>query len=126
MVKKQKGVYFSGVVLALMGLVGLVAAAVAGDQGKTGHPQLSEQEMLLDCADCHRQATPTVEKEWFNSVHGIAMVKCYQCHGTFETFAVTPARETCGACHADMLKKCSQDKPCWECHVPHTFKKKKS
>ena len=35
-------------------------------------------------------------------------------------------KETCAACHADMLKKCPQDKACWECHVPHTFKKKKS
>jgi hypothetical protein len=125
MVKNQKSVYLTGFVLALLGLAGLVVSAMAGDKGKTGHPQLSEQEMLRDCADCHREATPAVEKEWFNSVHGIAMVKCYQCHGTFEDFSVTPAKETCGACHTNMLQKCPQDKPCWECHVPHTFKNKK-
>lgn len=125
MVENKKNVFLSGLVLALLGLAVLVVTATAGDKEKTGHPRLSAQEMLRDCADCHREATPAVEKEWFNSVHGIAMVKCYQCHGTFENFAVTPTKETCGTCHSDMLQKCPQDKPCWECHVPHTFKNKK-
>jgi hypothetical protein len=123
-VKKQKSAFFAGVVLVLLGLAGLVVSAAAGDKEKAAHPQLSEQEMLQDCADCHREATPAIEKEWFKSLHGIAMVKCYQCHGTFETFAVSPTKETCGTCHGDMLEKCAQDKPCWDCHAPHTFKKK--
>ncbi len=121
MTNNLRSVLLAGIFLALPGLAGLAA-----DEGKPVHPQLSAQEMLLDCADCHREATPAVVKEWFDSLHGIAMVKCYQCHGTFEDFAVTPARATCGACHADMLRKCAQDKPCWECHVPHAFKVKKS
>ncbi len=123
--KKQRSVFFAGFVLVLLGLAGLAVSAVTGDKEKVAHPQLSEQEMLQDCADCHRQATPAIEKEWFNSLHGIAMVKCYQCHGTFETFAVSPSKETCGTCHTDMLVKCAQDKPCWDCHAPHTFQKKK-
>ena len=126
MANNLRSILPAGFVLVLLGLAGLVATATAAEKGKPGHPQLSEQEMLMDCADCHREATPAIEKEWFDSVHGIAMVKCYQCHGTFENFAVTPARATCGACHADMLQKCAQDKPCWECHVPHAFKEKKS
>lgn len=121
----QKKTILSGLFLALLGFALLAVTAVAGDKEKKGHPQLSAQEMLTDCADCHREATPTVEKEWFDSKHGIAMVKCYQCHGTFESFTVTPTRATCATCHADMLKKCSQDKECWECHAPHTFKEKK-
>lgn len=126
MVKNQKIACFARLVLALLvGLVLPVVTAAAYEKEKSGHPQLSPQEMLVDCAACHREATPAVEKEWYNSVHGLAMVKCYQCHGTFEDFAVTPTKETCAACHADMVKKCPQDTPCWECHVPHTFKKKK-
>lgn len=125
MVKNQKCVLGAGFVMALLGLVALTVSAVAGDTEKKGHPQLSEPEMLIDCAECHREATPSLEKEWFDSLHGIAMVKCYQCHGTFENFSLTPSKETCGSCHADMLKKCAQDKPCWGCHVPHSFKNKK-
>lgn len=126
MANNLRNVLSAGFVLVLLGLAGLVVTATAAEKGKPVHPDLSEQEMLMDCADCHCEATPAVVKEWFDSVHGIAMVKCYQCHGTFEDFAVSPARATCGACHADMLEKCAQDKPCWECHVPHAFKEKKS
>ncbi len=93
---------------------------------KAVHPKLSEQEMLIGCSDCHREATPEIEKEWYNSVHGIAMVKCYQCHGTYETFTVTPTEQNCATCHTNMTeKKHSEGKVCWECHVPHSFKEKK-
>lgn len=124
MVKNQK-IVVMGCILAVLSLVISVVSVAAGEKTESGHPQLSEQEMLIDCAVCHREATPAVEKEWFDSVHGLAMVKCYQCHGTFEDFSVTPGKQTCAACHADMVRKCPQDKPCWDCHVPHTFQKKK-
>ncbi len=123
--KKQKKANFAKSIPAILMVVFLSISAWADTKEKAVHPELSEQEKLVACATCHREATPEVEKEWYNSVHGIAMVKCYQCHGTFEDFALTPMRETCGSCHADMLKKCPQDKPCWECHVPHSFKVKK-
>lgn len=109
--------------LAILAVLLLAVSAMAADTAK--HPQLTEQEMLIDCAECHKTATEQVEKEWFDSRHGIAMVKCYQCHGTFESFAVTPSKETCATCHGDMMQKCSQEKSCWECHAPHTFKAKK-
>ncbi len=119
---KQKRIGIAGLALLLAAL--LAVAAAATEKGKTTHPELSAQEMLMDCADCHREATPEVEKQWFQSKHGIAMVKCYQCHGTFETFAVTPSKADCATCHKDMLAKCPQEKACWECHTPHAFKKK--
>ena len=115
----------AGLGLALLLAALLAMTATAADKGKNAHPELSAQEMLTDCADCHREATPEVEKEWFGSKHGIAMVKCYQCHGTFESFAVTPEKATCATCHSDMLAKCPQEKACWECHAPHAFKEKK-
>ncbi len=110
--------------LVFFGLLIIAAAPVVGQEKTDNHPELSEQEMLIACADCHRETTPELQEQWYNSVHGIGMVKCYQCHGTFETFRVTPTRENCATCHADMLGKCPADKPCWECHVPHSFKSK--
>ena len=86
---------------------------------------MSEQEQLVACSECHREATPELYTEWYESLHGVAMVKCYQCHGTFETFRVTPTRQDCAACHENMLAKCPQDKPCWQCHIPHGFKVRK-
>lgn len=112
----------------LCGAIGLVmfsaiALATAGEEVK--HPELTEQEMLISCNECHKQETPELEKQWYDSLHGLAMVKCYQCHGTFESFVVTPTRENCGTCHTDMLAKDPKDKPCWECHIPHSFKTEK-
>jgi hypothetical protein len=89
------------------------------------HPEITEQEKLLPCSECHQQATPEVYEQWFNSLHGIGMVKCYQCHGTYENFKVEPAVSDCATCHVDMVEKCPQDKKCWACHTPHSFKQTK-
>ena len=116
---------------AACGLMLLMISVHGYTEEKAVHPDLSEQEMLNDCAACHRDATPDIEKEWNDSLHGIAMVKCYQCHGTFETFVVEPARENCATCHADKMENHANklgkaaDTPCWECHVPHSFQAKK-
>lgn len=101
-------------------------AGWAGAAAKEAHPELDEQEMLISCADCHKEVSPDLEKEWYDSVHGIAMVKCYQCHGTFETFQVSPDKTNCAVCHGDQIeKKIAQGKQCWECHVPHSFEAEK-
>ena len=121
------------VLLAVSLLAGGVAFGAAGKKAPatpktpaaSSHPALSAQEMLIDCAECHKEATPEIAKEWYDSKHGLGMVKCYQCHGGFNNFAVTPSRDACAACHAAQLTKCPQDKACWQCHLPHTFTTKK-
>lgn len=85
------------------------------------HPELSAQEKLLPCFQCHQESTPDIYDEWFNSLHGIGMVKCYQCHGTYENMKTEPAASDCMVCHADQTQKCSQGKKCWSCHNAHTF-----
>lgn len=119
--EQGKRILYSGLAMVILAVMIVSIPPVTGQTEAMSHPELSEQEMLIACADCHKDATPEVEKQWFDSVHGIAMVKCYQCHGTFETFKVTPTKADCATCHANMLEKCPQDKPCWECHVPHSF-----
>lgn len=112
----------------LIGLMALLlgACAPAGPKvekkAKAEHPALSPQEKLVACSDCHRTETPEIYEEWFKSRHGIAMVKCFQCHGTFETFHA-PTRETCRICHAKAYENCPSDRVCWACHNEHLFKK---
>lgn len=120
--KQQKNVISAALLMVVLAVLVLLVPPVTGTSEKVTHPELSEQDMLMACSDCHREETPELEKEWYESVHGIAMVKCYQCHGTFESFKVTPDREDCATCHLNMMDKCPDDKPCWECHVPHSFK----
>ena len=112
------------ILLALL-LMTLSPGIVCSAPAKQAHPELSEQEKYIDCAQCHAENTPQLHQQWFASRHGVAMVKCYQCHGTFETFHVTPTRQDCAVCHENMLQKCPQDKPCWQCHIPHSFQLKK-
>lgn len=78
--KEQKNIISAGLLLVVLAVMVLSVPPVTGKSEKAIHPELSEQEMLMACADCHREATPDIEKEWYDSVHGIAMVKCYQCH----------------------------------------------
>jgi len=124
-VKSKKGVLGMGSILIIIGAMLLSVSVATGSGEKGAHFDLTEQEKFISCADCHRETTPEVENEWYDSTHGIAMIKCYPCHGTFETFVVTPSKQNCATCHTNMLEKCPQDKPCWECHVPHSFKAKK-
>jgi hypothetical protein len=109
--------------LASLCLTWTCAQSFGASAPATGkHPEITEQEKLLPCAECHQQATPEVYDQWFNSLHGIGMVKCYQCHGTYENFTVEPAVSVCATCHEKMIAKCPKDKKCWACHIPHSFK----
>ncbi|WP_319585235.1 multiheme C-type cytochrome [uncultured Desulfobulbus sp.] len=121
---KRNALLLSRCLLTLLVLAGCCTLALAAEK-KGKHPKLSEQEKYIACDQCHAENTPDLHKEWFDSRHGVAMVKCYQCHGTFETFRVTPKRQVCAVCHENMMKKCPQNKACWQCHLPHTFKAKK-
>jgi len=85
------------------------------------HPKLTEQEKLMACNQCHKEVTPEIYEEWFNSVHGIANVKCFQCHGTFENFHVTPELKKCEACHFKEVSHSPKGRSCWECHPSHKF-----
>jgi hypothetical protein len=111
--------------LVLLFVVGSWSGASAAQKKKQQHPPLTEQEQLIACDQCHQETTPELHKEWFDSNHGLAMVKCYQCHGTFETFRITPKPQDCAACHENMMHKCPQNKACWQCHIPHSFKRQK-
>lgn len=91
---------------------------------KAVHPEVTEQEKLRPCFECHKTATPKIYTEWFESTHGIANVKCYQCHGTYEDLMKVPDVSACAVCHQEAFGH-SEGKPCWECHQAHGFVAKK-
>ena len=59
--------------------------------------------------------------QWYNSGHGIATVKCYQCHGTYEDMMRVPAQSNCMACHEEQMKNEGDNLSCWQCHPAHSF-----
>ncbi len=86
------------------------------------HPALSQQQKFIPCSKCHKTVTPDIYSEWFKSYHGLDNVKCFQCHGTFSDFHVTPPIIKCEACHAKEVETLTSKKACWDCHSPHSFK----
>lgn len=111
-------------------LMGLSLAACGAMQSanmaeKKGHASLTEQQKLISCADCHREATPKIYQQWYASTHGIGNVKCYQCHNSYEDLAVSPdIKQSCNSCHADKVEDKDHTQgvaTCWECHQVHGF-----
>jgi len=109
-----------GIPLTLLPVSGLAETRAKGTTAKTGHPKVTEQEKLLPCHECHKTRTPKVYEEWTASTHGIANVKCYQCHGTYENMVKTPDLSNCAVCHGSAFDH-SEGKKCWECHPAHQF-----
>ena len=93
----------------------------SGIKAAQGHPELSEQEKLIPCAQCHQEVTPEIYQEWFQSRHGLDNVKCFQCHGTYENFEKIPSRDRCAPCHAQQVSHSPKDKACAACHPSHKF-----
>ena len=93
-----------------------VTAAVAAH-----HVELDDQEIYTPCAECHRDETPDIYDVWYDSTHGIANVKCYQCHGTYEDMERVPDMARCESCHAGRIENCGDGMACWQCHPAHRF-----
>jgi len=78
----------------------LLAAAAPAARGSKAHPDAAVNEAADACETCHRQATPTVVRQWEGGPHGALLVKCFVCHGTTgPDFAARPDARRCGGCH---------------------------
>ncbi len=38
-------------------------------------------DKYADCVTCHAVTTPKVTQDWYESKHGVMLVKCAVCHG---------------------------------------------
>lgn len=90
---------------------------------------LKSPDQLGDCFQCHLKATPKVAQDWYESKHGVMLVKCFVCHGQPDgkgsvPYAVSPdVNTTCRKCHDPSIKKMEHKyglKPvCTDCHPFH-------
>lgn len=90
---------------------------------------LDVPEEYADCLSCHVAVTPKVTQDWYESKHGIMLVKCAVCHGDPSgegaiPFAMNPDPiDVCGRCHAPSIER-MQEKyglalDCNSCHPYH-------
>lgn len=89
---------------------------------------LDAPQMEGDCYACHAKATPRVAQEWYESKHGITLVRCQTCHGMPDgkgslPFTRAPGAEVCATCHSLSIKrmeaKFGRRDDCSTCHPYH-------
>lgn len=108
-----------------LGLAACGSLQLSKEEKSEGHASLTEQQKLISCSECHKETTPEIYTQWFDSTHGLGGVKCYQCHNTFGNIQKRPdVNQSCNSCHTDMVGNVDHTEglaTCWECHDPHSF-----
>lgn len=107
----------------------LLLSCTASDVSAKSIKHLKAPDDAADCYTCHRIVTPRVAQNWYESKHGVQLMKCFVCHGQPDgkgsvPFAVVPDPGTvCRKCHEPamkrMAKKFGVDPNCYECHPFH-------
>ena len=89
---------------------------------------LDDPERMGDCYGCHVKATPRIAQQWYESKHGITLVRCQTCHGEPDgkgaiPFTRRPGVEICARCHSlsidRMEAKFGKRDDCSTCHPYH-------
>ncbi|MBQ9537617.1 MAG: hypothetical protein IJU79_07535 [Desulfovibrionaceae bacterium] len=81
-----------------------------------------------DCYGCHKKVTARIAQEWYESKHGVILVRCQTCHGMADgsgsmPFTWKPGVDICAKCHSlaikQMASKFGQTGNCVSCHPHH-------
>lgn len=90
---------------------------------------LTYPETFSDCVDCHMLKTPEIVDDWYDSKHGIMLVKCGTCHGDPSgngslSFRAKPGDDICTKCHAPAVERMKEKHSestlsCVSCHPYH-------
>ena len=120
-----------GSLLALLVLVGgyfvYMAWAFPNERCEAAK-HLAAPQMEGDCYSCHAKSTPRIAQEWYESKHGITLVRCQTCHGMPDgkgaiPFTRKPGVEVCARCHSlsiqRMEAKFGKRDDCSSCHPSH-------
>ena len=135
---------FKTILLSRWGKRGLilVLALIAGAAALTLYINIAFPKVRCEAVDhlkspdeasdrfkCHIKSTPKVAQDWYESKHGVMLVKCFVCHGQPDgtgsiPYAVNPdVNIICRKCHdpsiKDMEKKYGLKPVCNDCHPFH-------
>lgn len=125
----RKPVVFIPLLLALLagGYFAYVSWAFPGVKCEAAK-HLDAPERMGDCYGCHVKSTPKVAQDWFESKHGVTLVRCQTCHGQPDgkgslPFSRVPGVEVCSRCHSlaidRMEAKFGKRNDCSSCHPNH-------
>lgn len=125
----RKPVVFIPLVVALLvgGYFAYVSWAFTGTKCEAAK-HLDAPERMGDCYGCHVKSTPKVAQDWYESKHGVTLVRCQTCHGQPDgkgslPFTRTPGVDVCARCHSlaieSMEAKFGKRNDCSTCHPNH-------
>jgi hypothetical protein len=97
--------------------------------GASSIKHLVAPDSAADCYECHKKATPKIAEDWYESKHGVVLMKCFVCHGQPDgkgsvPWAVVPSpRAVCQKCHDPAMKRMTAKYglklDCYTCHPFH-------
>ena len=116
--------------IAVVAVAGFfLAPSFQADVSAGSFQHLKAPDDAADCYECHKLHTPRVAQNWYESKHGVALMKCFVCHGQPDgqgsvPWAVVPDPKTvCRKCHEPamirMEKKFGMEPNCYSCHPFH-------
>ncbi len=126
----RKKITFFAVALAALGALSTLYVNLAFPRVRCeAVKHLESPDKAADCYTCHAKATPKTTQDWYESKHGVMLVKCFVCHGQPDgkgsiPFAVNPdVNTTCRKCHDPsvkrMVEKYGLNPACNDCHPFH-------
>ncbi len=122
--KRNKTLSFLAIIVLLLSTVMMLNSKVSKQEVKE-KVAVTEHEVEMDestCLECHKEETPEIYNQWTTSAHGVALVKCYVCHGDENNFTNMPDQNKCLQCHFDQVEnQVDKTKKCVDCHTMHSF-----
>ena len=110
--KKDREQWIKGgiltVILLVIGFFAYIQNAFTGTRCEAA--KHLDADMIGDCYGCHLKVTPQVAQDWYESKHGVTLVRCQVCHGQPDgkgavPFKRVPGVEVCAACHGLAIDK---------------------
>ena len=108
LLKKPLIIALAAVILLVIGFFVYIQNAFTGTRCEAA--KHLDADMIGDCYGCHLKVTPQVAQDWYESKHGVTLVRCQVCHGQPDgkgavPFKRVPGVEVCAACHGLAIDK---------------------
>ena len=79
LLKKPLIIALAAVILLVIGFFAYIQNAFTGTRCEAA--KHLDADMIGDCYGCHLKVTPQVAQDWYESKHGVTLVRCQVCHG---------------------------------------------
>lgn len=79
LLKKPLVIALAAVILLVIGFFAYIQNAFTGTRCEAA--KHLDADMIGDCYGCHLKVTPQVAQDWYESKHGVTLVRCQVCHG---------------------------------------------